>query len=117
MIAVENPTTKQVVIVQRDYQLDAVTWALRSNVKDSFKFLARESLPCLSKHTRHTVAQEDKLCHIQVAKKPVAAYAFVDKDYPKRVVFVLLNKVLEVFFEKVGDKWQTYTEDLNLAIK
>lgn len=117
MIAVENPTTKKVVIVQRDYKLDSVTWALRSSVKDSFKFLVRESLPCLSKSTRHTVSQEDKLCHIQVAKKPVAAYVFVDKDYMKRVAFVLLNKVLEIFFAKTGDKWQTYTEDLNLGIK
>lgn len=97
MIAVENPTSKQVVIVQREYQLDSVTWAMRSSVKDSFKFLVRESMSCLPKYTRHTVKQDDKLCHIQVSKKPVAAYAFTDGNYPKRVIFGLLNKVLEIF--------------------
>lgn len=117
MIAVENPTTKKVVIVQRQYKLDSVTWALRSSVKDSFKFLVRQSMSCLPKYTRHTVKQDDKLCHIQVWKTPVAAYAFVDADYPKRVIFAFLNKVLEIFFEKTGQKWQTYTEDLNLGIK
>jgi synaptobrevin family protein YKT6 len=59
-------------------------------------------MSCLPKYTRHTVKQDDKLCHIQVWKTPVAAYAFVDADYPKRVIFAFLNKVLEIFFEKTG---------------
>lgn len=117
MIAVENPTTKAIHIVQRDYQLDSVSWALRNEVKNSFKFLARESMPCLSKYTRHTVQQDDKLCHIQVSKRPVAAYAFVDEAYPQRIIFAFLNKVLDVFFDKVGEKWQSYSEDINLSIK
>lgn len=79
MIAVENPTTKKVHIVERDYNIDdTVSWAMRGEVKNSFKFVVRESMPCLSKYTRHTVKQEDKLCHIQVSKRPVAAYAFAD---------------------------------------
>ena len=98
MIAVENPTTKQIAIVQREYKLDSVTWAIRSNVKDSFKFLVRESMSCLPKYTRHTVKQDDKLCYIQVSKKPVAAYAFTDGDYQKRIIFAFLNKVLDIFF-------------------
>lgn len=74
-------------------------------------------MTCLPKYSRHTVKQDDKLCHIQVSKKPVAAYAFTDGDYPKRVIFGFLNKVLEIFLQKTGEKWQTYTEDLNLGIK
>jgi len=54
-------------------------------------------MTCLPKYSRHTVKQDDKLCHIQVSKKPVAAYAFTDGDYPKRVIFGFLNKVLEIF--------------------
>lgn len=38
-------------------------------------------------------------------------------NYPKRVIFLFLNKVLEIFFAKTGDKWQTYTEDMNLGLK
>jgi hypothetical protein len=55
-------------------------------------------MSCLPKYTRHTVKQEDKLCYIQVSNKPVAAYAFTDGDYTKRVVFSLLEKVLAIFF-------------------
>jgi hypothetical protein len=54
-------------------------------------------MPCLPKYTRHTVKQEDKLCHIQVSKKPISAYAFADGDYQKRVIFTFLNKVLDIF--------------------
>lgn len=57
-------------------------------------------MSCLPKYTRHTVKHEDKLCHIQVSKKPVAAYGFADINYPKRVIFGLLNKVIDIFFEQ-----------------
>ena len=59
-------------------------------------------MPCLAKYTRHTVKQDDKLCRIQVYKKPIAAYAFTDSDYPKRVIFAFLNQALETFLEKTG---------------
>ena len=52
-----------------------------------------------------------------MSSKPVAAYAFVNQGYPDRVVFAFLNKALDAFFEKVGDKWKTYTGDENLSIE
>ena len=48
--------------------------------------------------------------------KPVAAYAFTDQNYPQRVVFALLRKSLDIFFDKVGEKWKLYSEDQNLNI-
>lgn len=117
MIAVQNPQSKKVCIVQRDYKLDSVSWAIRSEVKNSFKFVVRESLPCLSKHSRHVVKQDDKLCFMQMSNKPMAAYAFADENYPQRVIFAFLNKVLEAFLEKVGEKWEAFSEDQSLGIK
>lgn len=46
-----------------------------------------------------------------MANKPVAAYAFVNQGYPERVIFAFLNKVLDAFFARVGDKWRTYQGD------
>jgi hypothetical protein len=74
-------------------------------------------MPCFSNNTRHNVEQLDKMCYVQISKNPVAAYAFTDDKYSRRVIFEFLNKVLDIFFNKVGDKWQFYTEDLNLGIK
>lgn len=110
LIAVQNPETKQVVIVQRDYEVSSVSFVVRSEVKNSFKFLVREAFPCLQKHTRNSVIHEDKMCHIQMSSKPVAAYAFVGKEYEnkERIIFGYLNKILDVFFEKMGDKWKIF---------
>lgn len=41
MIAVQNTQAKKVVIIQRDYKLDSVSWGIRSEVKNSFKFVVR----------------------------------------------------------------------------
>lgn len=79
---------------------------LRNEAKNSFKFVVRESMPCIQKNTRNSVVHDDKVCHIQMSNKNVAAYAFVNQGYPERVIFAFLNKVLNIFFEKVGDKWR-----------
>ncbi len=52
-----------------------------------------------------------------MSNKPVAAYAFVDKDYPQRVIYAFLNKVLGIFFEKFGEKWRQFAGDQNLNIQ
>jgi synaptobrevin homolog YKT6 len=116
MIAVENEQ-KQVCIVHRDYEVSSVGYLLRNEVKNSFKFVVRESFPCVAKNTRNSVVHEDKVCHIQMSSKPVAAYAFVNQGYPERVIFAFLNKALEVFFDRVGEKWRSYEGDDNLAIE
>lgn len=41
----------------------------------------------------------------------VGAYLFCEKDYPRRIAFAFLNKVLEQFFSKVGDNWKKYNKD------
>ncbi len=41
MIAVQNPDTKEVFIVQRDYEISSVNFMIRNEVKNSFKFLVR----------------------------------------------------------------------------
>jgi synaptobrevin family protein YKT6 len=52
-----------------------------------------------------------------MSNRPVAAYAFVNQGYEDRVIFSFLNKVLDIFFEKMGDKWRQIKDDENLAIE
>jgi synaptobrevin homolog YKT6 len=106
-----------VCIVQRDYEVSSVGYLLRNEVKNSFKFVVRESFPCVGKNTRNSVVHDDKVCHIQMSNKPVAAYAFVSQGYPERVIFAFLNKVLDAFFQRVGEKWRSFAGDENLAIE
>jgi hypothetical protein len=41
MIAVENPVDKKVYILQRDYDVSSVSFLMRNEVKNSFKFVVR----------------------------------------------------------------------------
>lgn len=52
-----------------------------------------------------------------MSNKPVAAYAFVDNGYLERVIFAYLKKILNIFFDAMGDKWQTFTQDESLNIE
>ncbi|CAM6006611.1 unnamed protein product [Sphagnum balticum] len=60
MIAVLNEHN-EVCIVQRDYEVSSIGYLMRSEVKNSFKFVVRESFPCISKHTRNSVIHDDKV--------------------------------------------------------
>jgi len=52
-----------------------------------------------------------------MSNKPVIAYAFVNQGYPERVIFGFLNKILDMFFDQMGDKWRKITGDDNLNIE
>lgn len=116
MIAIKHPTDGNVYIYSRDYNLDSFGFFYKNSVKESFKFLCRESAPLLPKGTRHTVMHEDQFTvHILVSDRQQAAvYAFCDSSYPRRIAFQCLNEFLEKFESKVGDEWIKYTKDENI---
>ena len=115
MIAVQGDD-KQIWIVQRDYELSSIGFLMRSEVKNSFKFVVRESFPCIGKNSRSSVIHDDKVCHIQMSSQPIAAYAFVSEGYPERVIFAFLNRVLQIFTDKVGNGWRDFKKDESLGI-
>ncbi|CAK75878.1 unnamed protein product (macronuclear) [Paramecium tetraurelia] len=118
LIAAYNPVEKKVIILTRYYELNSVGIFYRNTVKDSMKFVCRESVIGLDKGTRHSVMHEDKYCHIQMGygSDKVGAYAFCDQDYPKRIAFAFLNAVLQAFQKKVGDDWKKYKEDESIEV-
>jgi hypothetical protein len=79
---------------------------MKNTYKDTLKFVVRESMKGLQKNTRHTVEHQGTLCHIQRHAQPVAAYAFVDKDYPIRIAYSLLQRALTIFIERTGESWR-----------
>ena len=97
LIAVENPTNKQVYIIQRHYNLNSIGIFYKSAAKNTFKFVCRESLANLGIGSRNKVKHEDHLIHIQVDYKiKVAAYAFCNREYPERIAYQLLNLSIDL---------------------
>lgn len=80
------------------------------------KFVVRNSLSVLPKNTRNTVEHEENVCHIQRDSEAIGAYAFCDKDYPRRIIFAFLNKVIAAFKASMKDTWKTVTEDSNYSV-
>jgi synaptobrevin family protein YKT6 len=89
---------------------------MKNTYKDTMKFVVRESMKGLGKNTRNTVEHEGSLCHIQRHSLPIAAYAFVDKEYPVRIAYSLLNQALQIFVDKTGDAWKQTKSDNNISI-
>lgn len=58
-------------------------------------------MSCLSKYTRHTGKQYDNLFHIQVSKKPVAAFAFLMENIRRDFCLNFWIRHLKYFSEKV----------------
>jgi synaptobrevin family protein YKT6 len=96
MIAAENPTDGNVYIYSREYELGSFGYFARNGVKESFKFLCRESIPVVTqtKGSRHTVQHEDKfVVNILVFnKEKMAVFAFCDSEYPRRIAFRCLEE-------------------------
>ena len=86
MIVAQNPIDSQVYIYSREYDLSSFGFFTRNSIKDSFKFLCRESLMNLEKGTRYTVTHETQyVVHILMSTKAkIAAYAFCDAEYSKK---------------------------------
>lgn len=74
-------------------------------------------MPILPKGSRHSIKYDEINCHVQLTEDLIAAYAFTDLNYPKRVIFTFLRKALDEFQEIAKDKWMRYNEDMNLNIK
>jgi synaptobrevin family protein YKT6 len=89
---------------------------MKNTYKDTLKFVVRESMRGLQKNTRHTVEHQGTLCHIQRHSQQIAAYAFVDKEYPQRIAFGLLNKALQIFVERTGETWKQAKDDNNMSL-
>ena len=73
----------------REYEMSSVSVFSRGTAKDTFKFLVRESLLGVQKGTRRLVKHEDYYIYILASiNYPVAAYAFVEGEYPaKRLIY------------------------------
>lgn len=65
---------------------------------------------------RSSVEHEGHLVHVQVRMSGLAAVAVCDKEYPGRVAFTLLTKVLEEFSEKHAEgAWRGATGEMGFA--
>jgi hypothetical protein len=87
----------------------------RGSVKEMLIFVSRTVAKRTQPGQRQTVQNEEYFCHVH-NRDGLVGIAFVDKDYPSRAAFSIVNKVLDDFVEASGNKWRTVREDTQDAI-
>ncbi|KAL4484826.1 hypothetical protein ABPG74_020003 [Tetrahymena malaccensis] len=118
LCACKNSTDNQVYIPVREYEDSSISVFSRGTVRDSFKFIVRESFVGIQKGTRHEVKHEDYFVYILASlNHNVIAYAFTEGAYPaRRVIYQGLQKALDGFFQKLGNGYQAIKSDEKIQI-
>ncbi|XP_011838676.1 PREDICTED: synaptobrevin homolog YKT6 [Mandrillus leucophaeus] len=74
---------------------------LRDRVQEFMTFTSQLIVERSSKGTRASVKEQDYLCHVYVRNDSLAGVVIADNEYPSRVAFTLLEKVLDEFSKQV----------------
>mmetsp|Transcript_11320 Transcript_11320/g.15411 ORF Transcript_11320/g.15411 Transcript_11320/m.15411 type:complete len:200 (-) Transcript_11320:23-622(-) len=86
----------------------------RQTVREMLQFVSRTIIRRTPPGQRQSVEHEEYYCHA-CNKNGLAAIAFVDREYPARSAFYILNKVLEDFEALSKEAWKTVTADAELG--
>jgi synaptobrevin homolog YKT6 len=82
----------------------------RGSVKEMITFVGRTVAKRTQPGQRQTVQQDDFFCHVY-NRDSLVGVAFVDKDYPVRSAFCVVNKILDDFSAVNGNRWKSTVED------
>lgn len=88
----------------------------QSTIKESFAFTSRLAAQKTSLGMRQTIQQGDQThepycIHVYVRGDGLAATVVADKEYPPRVAFSFLNKILTDFEKQSGEGWKQVEDD------
>ncbi|KAK3281719.1 VAMP-like protein ykt61 [Cymbomonas tetramitiformis] len=86
----------------------------RGGVKEMLNFVSRTIIRRTCAGQRQSVEHEEYMVH-SCNKNGLSAIAFVDREYPSRSTFCVLNKVIEDYEQKFGEVWKKISEDTEAA--
>ncbi|XP_060045992.1 synaptobrevin homolog YKT6-like [Erinaceus europaeus] len=73
----------------------------RSSVQEFMTFTSQMIVERSAKGSRASVKEQEYLCHVYVRNDSLAGVVIADSEYPSRVAFSLLEKVLDEFSKEV----------------
>ncbi|KAJ7385536.1 palmitoyltransferase [Desmophyllum pertusum] len=94
------------------FDLQSFGYFQRSSVKEFMQFTSQILVERTRTNERASVKEQEYVCHVFVRSDSLGAVLVTDLEYPQRVVFTLLNKVLEDFSQKISSSiWKTAEPD------
>lgn len=113
-VARVSPDLKDAIILAGEYELSSFSYFTRGSVQEMCNFCTRTFVSRVAKGTRQAINYEGHACHVYVRHDGLAAMAIADQEYPERVAYTLLSKVLGEF-ESRFVKWNTIDADFACA--
>ncbi|OCT90026.1 synaptobrevin homolog YKT6-B [Xenopus laevis] len=91
----------KVHLLKSAYDVSSFSFFQRSSVQEFMTFTSQLIVERSDKGSRSSVKEQEYLCHVYVRNDSLAGVVIADNEYPPRVCFTLLEKVLEEFSTQV----------------
>ncbi|XP_069563957.1 synaptobrevin homolog YKT6 isoform X1 [Brachyistius frenatus] len=88
-------------LLKAAYDLSSFSFFQRSSIQEFMTFTSALIVERTSQGSRASVKEQEYLCHVYVRNDNLGAVVIADTEYPQRVCFTLLEKVLEEFSRQV----------------
>uniref|UniRef100_A0A3P8ZFY4 Synaptobrevin homolog YKT6 n=1 Tax=Esox lucius TaxID=8010 RepID=A0A3P8ZFY4_ESOLU len=88
-------------LLKSAYDLSSFSFFQRSSVQEFMTFTSALIVERSTHGSRASVKEQEYLCHVYVRNDSLSAVVIADSEYPQRVAFTLLDKVLEEFSRQV----------------
>uniref|UniRef100_S4R9P7 YKT6 v-SNARE homolog (S. cerevisiae) n=1 Tax=Petromyzon marinus TaxID=7757 RepID=S4R9P7_PETMA len=88
-------------LLKAAYDVSSFGFFQRSSVQEFLAFTSQIIVERTNRCSRASVKEQDYFCHVHVREDGLAGVVVADHEYPSRVCFSLLGKVLEEFSMQV----------------
>nr|XP_058152681.1 synaptobrevin homolog YKT6 isoform X1 [Dasypus novemcinctus] len=89
------------VLLKAAYDVSSFSFFQRASVQEFMAFTSQLIVERSAKGSRASVKEQEYLCHVYVRSDSLAGVVIADGEYPSRVAFTLLEKVLDEFSKQV----------------
>nr|XP_033804165.1 synaptobrevin homolog YKT6 [Geotrypetes seraphini]XP_033804167.1 synaptobrevin homolog YKT6 [Geotrypetes seraphini] len=102
----------KVRLLKASYEMSSFSYFQRSSIQEFMTFTSQLIVERSEKGSRASLKEQEYLCHVYVRNDSLAGVVIADNEYPPRVCFTLLDKVLDEF-SKVVDRidWPSGSPD------
>ncbi|CAO3592271.1 unnamed protein product [Absidia cylindrospora] len=105
-IAVLKKDSDKAKVLASQYDLSSFGYFQRGSVQEFMNFTSITIVERTQAGQRQSVESENNVAHVYAHPQGISGVIFSDKEYPSRVAFSLLNKVLDEFLVKFPpEKW------------
>ncbi|GAB9474959.1 Synaptobrevin-like protein [Globisporangium polare] len=97
------------VILSAAYEVSSFGYFQRSGVREMINFFSKTFIKRTGLGVRQSIQHEEYMCHVYVRRDGISGIVVADQEYPPRVAFALLNKLIDEYDKEQRGAWKTQT--------